>query len=82
MSISRSLKVAIGGSLLSMFLFSNCAGAARVHVHRRPVVIHKSHVHTVGCGHYFHRNNWYFVKGHIHGHRCGHVLNRGIWVIR
>ncbi len=82
MKFTKVLQALLGCSLLSMFVLINAADAARVRVYRTPVVIHKGHVHSVRCGHYFYGKNWYFIKGHVHARHCGHALVNGIWIVR
>jgi len=82
MKISKTFKILLSASIVSLFLSATPVSAARVHVYPRAVVIQKGHVHTVRCGHYYYRGQWYFLPAHVHGPRCGHVLVHGVWLVR
>ncbi len=43
-------------------------------------VVDRTHVHTSGCGHYWHNGTWYHHTGHVHGAGCGHAFVEGVWV--
>lgn len=65
----------------------SAAGCRKTHLHRHGgppphAAAHAaSHVHSAGCGHYYHGGKWHHLKGHRHKHGCGHVYKGGRWIM-
>jgi len=79
----RTRALLIVAALASLAL-AGCARRTSVHVVQpaaKVVIIEKGHTHYKRCGHYKHKDKWYYAPGHVHQKYCGHKMVKGAWVL-
>lgn len=78
----RALIVVMAVAGLALVGCGRQASVHVVHPAAKVVVIEKGHKHYKRCGHFKHKNKWYYAHEHVHQKYCGHEKVKGAWVVK